>query len=384
MKIFIFTGGGLAPTLNSTIYGIVEATQNLGWEVYGGLFGWASLLKGGKHVRLDNLDLKPLLIHGGTILRSSRTNPFKVEGGAEQIKQTIKDLKIDGIIAIGGDDTLNAARRLAEMGLPVVAVPKTIDNDLSGTYFTPGFPSAAHYLKIFTSQIKEDAAYALSRIFVIESQGMKAGWLAASAIYGGADVIIPSEGVHDLDKVLTVIKDRYQKNGNYAVVVVAQEAQFKQKLEIKEDIQIGEQYGHKRQSFICLALREIIKERLGVDTKALYPGNFLESDEPITLDRDMARLLGAKAVGLLEQKKYGLMACIVRPKEKKLDLKIEAVLLSEAVGDGKYRALPADFFDVENFKPTQKFLDYMAPIAGVFNEKDDDYTKLIKKITASA
>ena len=382
-RILVFTGGGLAPALNSTIYGVAEAAKKNNTEVFGGFFGWASLLPGGKYTRIDNLDLTSIKNHGGTILRSSRTNPFKVEGSLEYIKNKIAELKLDGIVAIGGDDTLGAAARLFDAGVPIVGIPKTIDNDLSGTYFTPGFPSAAYYLKIFTRQIKEDAAYTLSRIFVIESLGMKAGWLAASSIYGGADVIIPPEGIYDLDKVLQTIQTRYKKNGNYAVVVVSQEASFTQNLGIREEHQINEQYGHKRQSFICLTLKEIIKEKLGIDTKALYPGNFLEADEPVELDKTIAWQLGEKAVELIKNGQFGQMSTVVREDKTKMNLGIGTIPLQDVAGANKYRSLPEDFFNKEEMKPTQKFLDYMAPLAGVFDEKEDDYTRLIKIISAS-
>jgi 6-phosphofructokinase 1 len=379
-KILVFTGGGLAPALNPTLYGVITAARKEGAQILGGLFGWASLLRNGRIINLDKLNINALKNVGGTFLRSSRTNPLSLPNGLEQVKEKIKELKIDAVVAIGGNDTLTAAHKLAEAGLPIVGVPKTIDNDLSETYFTPGFPSAANYLANFTKEIKEDAAYALSRIFIIEAMGMEAGWLTLSSIYGHADVILPPEWQFNFNDVLKTISERYEKNGNYAVVVIAQEAHFDEAIEARAENQIGEQYGHVRKSFICLSLKDRIKKELGIDTKALYPGNFLETGKSSALDRDLAIKLGRKAIELIKKEQYGFMANIIRPNNKTTTLKISSISLDKVIGEKNYRKLPDDYFDREKFLPTKKFLDYMEPILGKYKPKEDAYTKLIKKI----
>lgn len=379
-KILVFTGGGLAPALNPTLYGVITAARKDGAQVLGGLFGWASLLRNGRIINLNKLNINALKDVGGTFLRSSRTNPLSLPDGLEQVKEKIKELKIDAIVAIGGNDTLTAAHKLAEAGLPIVGVPKTIDNDLSGTYFTPGFPSAANYLASFTKEIKEDAAYALSRIFIIEAMGMDAGWLTLSSIYGHADVILPPEWQFNFNKVLETTSKRYEENGNYAVVVIGQEAHFDEPINALADTQIGEQYGHVRKSFICLALKDRIKKELGIDTKALYPGNFLETGKPLPLDRDEAIKLGRKSIELIKKEKYGFMANIIRPNKNKTNLVIDSIPLDKVIGEKNYRKLTPDYFDLNNFKPKKKFLDYMEPILGKFKPKEDEYLKLIKKI----
>ncbi|MFA7654311.1 MAG: 6-phosphofructokinase [Candidatus Magasanikbacteria bacterium] len=380
MNILVFTGGGLSPALNPTIYGVAQAAKKHGFNIWGGLYGWKSVLPGGKIINLSKLNLLPLKSRGGTILRSSRTNPLADPNNVNKIKKFIKKNKIDGIVAIGGDDTLGAAQKLAELGLPIVGVPKTIDNDLFGTYFTLGYPSAAHYLIDFVKQIKEDAAYALSRIFVIEALGMKAGWLACASIYGGADVIITPEKPVDLDLVIKLTKERYKRNGNFAVVVVAQEADFKGKLTTTTDHQIGEQYGRKRNHFICLALRDEIKKQLGVDVKALYPGNYLESDKPTAIDNKFAIALGEKAVNLIIQKQFGLMPNIVYKNNKLITGVID---LKEATAGGKFRTLPEEFFNQKQLLPSKQFLNYLKPILGD-RPPEDNYAKLVKKITTHA
>ncbi|MDP3244485.1 MAG: 6-phosphofructokinase [bacterium] len=369
-RIFILTGGGLAPALNPTLYGVISEARQNGFSALGGLFGWASLLDNGHFLDLKNFDIEVIKNGGGTFLRSSRTNPLLIPDGLEQIKGKIKELKIDAIVAVGGDDTLNTARILNKEGLPVVGIPKTIDNDLSGTYFTPGFPSAAARLAGFCQEIKNDAAYALSRIFVIEALGMKAGWLTCSAIYGGADVILPPEAKVNLPYVLQKINQRYEKNGNFGVIVISQEAHFEEPLEVRAEQQTHDQYGHKRQSFICLALKEHIRSELGIETKALYPGNLLETGQPITLDKNLAIELGKKAIQLVKENAFGLMPCIKRENNSQ-KLFIDTVPLDEAAGDGKYRALPQEYFDNQELLPNQNFLDYMEPILGKYQPEQD-------------
>ena len=142
--IFLLTSGGLAPALNATLYGVIKAARKQGWKILGGLNGWSSLVQNGRIIDLTNLKIECLKNRGGTFLKSSRTNPFKVQNGINLLHQKIKQHKINALVAIGGDDTLGAAQKLAqEEGLPIVGLPKTIDNDLTGTYWTPGYPSAA-------------------------------------------------------------------------------------------------------------------------------------------------------------------------------------------------------------------------------------------------
>ena len=169
--ILVFNGGGLAPALNPTLYGVITKAKKQGFKILGGMYGWASLLDNGRIVDLTKLNIEPIKNIGGTFLRSSRTNPFNVKDGVTQLKDKIKEHKIDYLVAIGGNDTMGAAERLfREENLPIIGIPKTIDNDLPETYFTPGFPSAAFYFSSYVKEIREDAAYALSRIYIIEAK----------------------------------------------------------------------------------------------------------------------------------------------------------------------------------------------------------------------
>ncbi len=377
-KILIFTGGGLAPALNPTLAGLISAAQKAKMKIAGGLYGWACLLDNGQIIDISNINSKVIAKQGGTFLRSSRTSIFKTQNGLEQLKLKLKEHDIDYVVAIGGNDTLGAARELFEKeNIKIIGLPKTIDNDLSATYWSPGHPSAARQMAQVVKEIRTDAAHALSRIFVVEAMGMHAGWLALAGAGGRADVIIPPEKEVSLEKVMRLTEQAYRRNGNFACVVVSQEAHFDQPLTgIADDQQ--DSYGTKRQSYICLALRDAFKEKLAIDSKAIYPGNFLETGPAIDIDRDMAFKLGQKAIELLAQDKFGFMPTVIRDGKK---IKTDIVSLDKVVGQENYRYVPDDFFDWENLQATDKYLDYAKPFLGdLWDKNDEAYAKIIKNI----
>ncbi len=373
--ILVFTGGGLAPALNSTLYGVINSARKNNFRVLGGLFGWASLLNKGKIVNLSKIDINAIKDIGGTFLRSSRSHPLATKNGLQEVKKQIKKYNINYIVAIGGNDTMRAASELFQKNIPIIGIPKTIDNDLSETYWSPGFPSAAHYLANFAMEIKKDAAYALSRIYIIESLGQDAGWLTAAASYGHADVIILPEKKIDLKKVLKAVKFKYYDNGGYATVVIAQEARFKQKLNRLDNDQ-KDAYHTKRSSYICLALRNEIKKYMpGITVKALYPGNYLQSGYPISIDKKNAIKLGKMAIKLIKKNKLGEMVCLQKKGKKII---ISNTKLNKAI---KYRPLPNNYFDWEKFRVTKKYLDYMKPILGKYKRiSHDPYYQIIKRV----
>jgi len=380
-NILVFTGGGLAPALNPTLFGVINKAKKNGFKILGGLFGWACLLDGGKVIDLENIGISSIKKVGGTFLRSSRTNPFNIEGGVEQIKKNIKKYNIDYIIAIGGDDTLGAANKLFNQEkIPIIGIPKTIDNDLPETYWTPGFPSAAYYFSNYVEQIREDAAYALSRIYIVESMGRSSGWLASSGIYGGADIIIPPEKEIKVENLLRLTELRYKENGNFALIVVAEEAKFDQKVQGFDQDQ-SDSFKVKRSYFISLPLQKLIKEKLGINTKAVVPGNYLESGKPTKVDRKYAIKMGQAAVELIRKKKLGQMIKLQKENNK---IKISSIELKNVFANNEERLLEENMFDWENLKPTQKYLDYMQPILGTYQpQKEQLYNKLLDKIKNS-
>lgn len=378
--ILVFTGGGLAPALNASLYGVITEARLRGYRILGGVAGWKSLLPGGHIIDVTDVNVESIKDIGGTFLRSSRINPFASPENLRSLKEKIAAESITAIIGIGGNDTLGALKRcVEEEQIPAVGIPKTIDNDLSGTYWTPGFPSAAHYISTFVKEIREDAAYALSRVYVIEALGMHSGWLAASSCYGQSDVIIPPEHVASLRHVLDLTHKRYRDNGEFAVVVVAQECRFDEPLKVAADTQ-ADHYGVKRQMFVAMSLRDKIEQELGLTARMLYPGNYFETGMPIPIDREYATQLGQYAVRLVEEKKFGQMSCLIRPDAVKTTLEVRSINLSEVVGEDKLRKLEDGMFDYQEFRATQKFYQYLEPALGKFSPPDSGYYTLLDKV----
>ncbi|HPV70807.1 MAG TPA: 6-phosphofructokinase [Candidatus Magasanikbacteria bacterium] len=380
--VFILTGGGLSPAFNSLLCGAIKEAQEKNWKILGGLYGWASLLDNGQITDLTNFDTNIIKNLGGTFLRSSRTNPFKIPNGIEQITENIKKLGVDAIVVIGGDDTLGAASLLfQEKQIPTVGIPKTIDNDLSETYWTPGYPSAAWQLADYTRRIKIHAAYALSRLFIIEVPGFKSGWIAASSAFGGADIILPPEKVINCSSVIKAISQKYSANGNYATVVISQYARFDEPITGITDDQF-DQYNTMRRSFIGLSFTEFLKKEIKIDIKNLHPGNFLEAIDPIEIDRELSLALGQKAINLVAENQSNIAVCLKRDDWTKTKIEISTASLNNMVGKGRYKFLNEEMFDFENFTVKQKFFDYLAPVFPNYPEQQiKDYCTLQNKLT---
>ena len=375
--ILVFNGGGLAPALNPTLYGVITKAKKQGFRILGGMYGWASLLDNGRVIDLTKLNIEPIKNIGGTFLRSSRTNPFNVKDGITQLKDKIKEHKIDYLVAIGGNDTMGAAEKLfREHNLPIIGIPKTIDNDLPETYFTPGFPSAAFYFSSYVKEIREDAAYALSRIYIIEAMGQDAGWLVAAGVYGGADIIVPPEKKIKVEKILDIVEKKYAENGYFAVIALSEQAKFDQPIEgIAQDQK--DSFNVSRKSFTSLPLRNLIKEKLGIDCKALVPGNYWESGQPIEIDKIFAIKLGQKSIDLIKKERFGEMTCL---KKKGKKIVVDSVALKKVFAKEKIKKLGADMFDFDNLKPKKKFLNYLESILGKPKNQNNGYYQLIKKI----
>src|SRR5262245_25007467 len=218
MRFGLLTGGGDCPGLNAVIRGIVRKGINQhGHEFVGFRYGWAGVL-GDEVMELTNATTRGILHRGGTILGSSRTNPFKQDGGGERVREVMERR------GIGGEDTLGGARRLVDMGVPVVGVPKTIDNDLAGTDFTFGFQTA---VQIATDAIDRlhTTAESHNRVIIVEVMGRHAGWIATySGMGGGADVILVPERPFDIDEVCSLIKRRHASGSTFSIVLVAEGA----------------------------------------------------------------------------------------------------------------------------------------------------------------
>ncbi|MBU2102627.1 MAG: 6-phosphofructokinase, partial [Candidatus Omnitrophica bacterium] len=227
MKIGILTGGGDCPGLNPVIRGVVRTAINSGDEVVGIKYGWKGLLEK-DYIPLDLRSVSGILHRGGTILGTSRTNPYKKENGAAIAKDNLKSLGLDALIVVGGEDTLGVATKLAKEGVKVVGVPKTIDNDLGATDFTFGFDTSINIVTECIDRL-HTTAESHNRIMVVEVMGRHAGWIATySGIAGGADYILIPEKPIDLDEVCDSIKKRLARGKNFSIIVVSEGAAFKE------------------------------------------------------------------------------------------------------------------------------------------------------------
>ena len=339
MRIGILTGGGDCPGLNAVIRAITRKGIQEGDNILGILQGWKGMITG-QHEELTLRAVSGLIHRGGTILHTSRTNPFKEEEGGEKVVATFKRLGLDALIAIGGEDTLGVAQRLfKEHKLPVVGVPKTIDNDLSGTDVTFGFDTA---VSIATEAIDRlhTTAESHDRVMVVEVMGRHAGWIAVhSGMAGGGDVILIPEKPFDLDEVSEAISARHARGKNFSIIVVAEGARLDSKnaegvVKQTEDI---DEFGHVRLGGIGHFLGREIEERTGFETRVTVLGHVQRGGSPTAHDRILATLFGVRAHDLVREGKFGMMAAIVNGR-------IGEVTLEEAVKELK--TVDMDLFQV--------------------------------------
>ncbi len=309
MKIGVLTGGGDCPGLNPVIRAVVRRAHQENIETVGIKYGWKGLIDL-DFMPLDLQAVSGILPKGGTILGTSRTNPFKREEAVERIKENWKKLGLEALIAIGGEDTLGVAYKLYKEGLNIVGVPKTIDNDLSGTDYTFGFFTA---VEIATECIDRlhTTAESHNRIIVVEVMGRHAGWIACFAgIAGGADVILVPEIPIDIDWVCEVVKKRHDRGKTFSIVVVAEGAKLKEiPSEITQKAEKDE-FGHVRLGGIGNLIAELIEKKTGFETRVTVLGHIQRGGSPSAFDRILGTRFGVKAVELVLEKKYGYMASL--------------------------------------------------------------------------
>ena len=307
-RIGILTGGGDCPGLNSVIRAVVHKANREGSEVIGIKNGWKGLIE--KDVEpLDLNSVSGILPRGGTILGTSRTNPYKKEGGVQEIISNYKALNLDALIAVGGEDTLGVATKLSKEGLNLVGVPKTIDNDLSATDYTFGFDTAVNIATECIDRL-HTTAESHQRIIVVEVMGRHAGWIAIeSGIAGGADVILIPEFPIDIDEACGLIRKRHSRGKTYSIIVVAEGAQFKKGSVVLQEQKLDE-FGHVRLGGIGEALAQEIEKRTGYETRVSVLGHIQRGGTPSAFDRVLGTRFGVKAVELVKEKKFGQMAAL--------------------------------------------------------------------------
>ncbi len=307
-RIGILTGGGDCPGLNAVIRAVVRKGDQEGYEIIGIKNGWKGLVAN----IAEPLNLRKasgILHKGGTILGTSRTNPFKKEKDVKKVIANYKKLKLNALIAIGGEDTLGVAAKLVKKGLNVVGVPKTIDNDLSGTDYTFGFDTAVNIATECIDRL-HTTAESHHRIMVVEVMGRHAGWIATfSGIAGGADMILIPEKYIDFDFVCSSLKKRHKRGKNFSIVVVSEGAQFKKGVFAKQEEKL-DAFGHVRLGGIGDQLGKMIEDKIGIETRVSVLGHIQRGGSPTAYDRILGTRFGVKAIELIKKKKFGQMVSL--------------------------------------------------------------------------
>jgi phosphofructokinase-like protein len=309
MRVGVLTGGGDCPGLNAVIRAVVRKGEIFhGDSFVGFLEGWKGVMED-RTLALDVGRCRGILPRGGTILFTSRTNPYKVEGGVEQVLTTLSKEAIDALIAIGGEDTLGVAHRLTGEGVSVVGVPKTIDNDLSATEVTFGFHTA---VQIATEAIDRlhTTAESHDRVIVCEVMGRHAGWIATYAgIAGGAAEVLVPEEPFDIDEVCRNLKARHEK-GRYASIVVVAEGAVPQEGTLALASREVDQFGHERLGGIANILAAEIEKRTGFETRVTILGHTQRGGTPTAFDRVLATRFGVAAIDAVHDGAFGQMVAL--------------------------------------------------------------------------
>jgi len=302
-KIGILSGGGDCGGINALIRAAVRRASDYGYEVVGVRRGWAGLIEP-EVIPLDYslvAEIEPL---GGTILLSSRTNPFKSEAAPEQVLKNLKTLGIDYLLVIGGEDTLGVAHALAERGLKYVGAPKTMDNDLSAVDWTFGFDSAVNVAVDAIDRVRTTGE-SHERVMIVEVMGRESGWVATHAgLAGGAHIVLVPERPIDLEAICRTLKRRGHR---FTLVVVAEGARLGSQAEASSLGQELDEFGHPRLGGIAALLAEEISKRTGLDAREVVLGHLLRGGTPSAFDRVYATMLGAAAVDLIRQGKSDVM-----------------------------------------------------------------------------
>ena len=318
MRVGVLTGGGDCPGLNAVIRAVVLDAARRGSEVVGILEGWRGLVEGMTRP-LGREDVRGILRQGGTILRTSRTNPFRSDEVRDRLLENAARLALDGLIVIGGEDTLGVAERLyREHALPVVGVPKTIDNDLSATDYTFGFDTA---VSIATEAIDRlhTTAESHNRVMVVEVMGRHAGWIATHAgIAGGANVIAVPERQTTVAEIAAVIQKRAAAGRSFSIIVVAEGAKIRE-----YDVQRrskADEFGHELLGGIAQKLASALEERTGFETRVTVLGHIQRGGTPTAYDRVLATRYGVHASELVHTGQGGKMAALSGTEIRSVDL----------------------------------------------------------------
>lgn len=308
-KVGILTGGGDCPGLNPAIRGCVMHGQDFGFEFLGLLEGWKGLVEG-KTMPLNLEDVEEIIGRGGTILGTSRTNPYKKEGGVAKCLENFKKLGLDALVVIGGEDTLGVATKLyAEHKIPVVGVPKTMDNDLSATDYTFGFDTSVT-IAVDAAERLKDTGRSHRRIMVLEVMGRHAGWVSLfTGIASGADWILIPEKKVDAEKMCAHLKKVHERR-KFALVVVSEGVQLPSEGKHKEEA--CDEFGHMilKERGIGEEITDLIEKNTGIETRLAVIGHIQRGGSPTLFDRMLGTRVGYKAAELINEGNFGKMVAL--------------------------------------------------------------------------
>jgi phosphofructokinase-like protein len=340
-RVGVLTGGGDCPGLNAVIRAVTRRCLTRGHEVVGVRDGWRGLVEG-RFMELGPREISGILPRGGTILGTTRTNPYKTDDGVQRVLSNFESAGLTALVAIGGEDTLGVAAKLhAEHELPVVGVPKTIDNDLSATDYTFGFDTAVW---IATEAIDRlhTTAESHNRVMVLEVMGRHTGWIAVmSGIAGGADVILIPEQPITVEDACEELRRRHERGKDFSIVVVSEGYELTyasgETRQVAEEARASDQFGHVRLGGVGDALAREIEERTGFETRVTVLGHVQRGGSPTPRDRVLATRYGLKAADLVHEERWGAMAALQGDS-------IVEVPLSDAVA--QLKTVPPHWYDV--------------------------------------
>jgi ATP-dependent phosphofructokinase / diphosphate-dependent phosphofructokinase len=339
-RVGVLTGGGDCPGLNAVIRAVTRRSLDRGAEVVGIRAGWRGLVEG-RFLELGPREISGILPRGGTILGTSRTNPYKSDGGAEAVLANFREARLDALVAIGGEDTLGVAARLfEEHAFPVVGVPKTIDNDLSATDYTFGFDTA---VTVATEAIDRlhTTAESHNRVMVVEVMGRHTGWIAVmSGIAGGADVILIPEHPITVEECCDEIRHRHGRGKDFSIVVVSEGYELTYASGERRTVTQehgDDEFGHVRLGGVGDHLAREIESNTGYETRVTVLGHVQRGGTPTPRDRVLATRFGLKAADLVHEGRFGTMAALQG------DTVVDVPLADAVV---ELKSVPPDWYDV--------------------------------------
>jgi phosphofructokinase-like protein len=340
MRVGVLTGGGDCPGLNAVIRAVVrKGVQHHGFEFVGYRDGWKGPLEG-VTMELGVKQCRGILPRGGTILGSSRTNPFKIDNGVEKIKDNLAGDDVDALVAIGGEDTLGVATQLSDLGVNVVGVPKTIDNDLSGTDFTFGFDTAVNIAMEAIDRL-HTTAESHHRVLVVEVMGRHAGWIALHAgIAGGANIVLIPEQPFDIDEVCRLVESRFESRFS-PILVVSEGAVPAEGGDMTLVSGEKDAFGHVRLGGIGDRIAGEIERRTGSEARAVVLGHIQRGGTPTAFDRWLATRFGLQAIDAVADGDFGTMMAL-------RGTRIERVPLIEGTGELKLVS-PEEYAEAQVF-----------------------------------